>query len=501
MSSKTLRKSSIALALAAALTGIYAVNAESALWPSHATTTAPPLVTLAAAAAGTSSPPTAALPTAALPDMTGIVERNGPAVVNISVSGKARNSSSTPEMPQLDPRDPMYEFFRHFRIPQQGGGAPVRGQGSGFVLRADGIILTNAHVVDGADEVTVRFTDKREFKAKVLGVDKMSDIAVLKIDANNLPTLKIGSATNVRVGEWVLAIGSPFGFENSATAGIVSGKSRSLPDDSYVSFIQTDVAVNPGNSGGPLFNMAGEVIGINSQIYSRSGGYMGVSFAIPIDVVIKVEEQIVKTGKVERGRLGIAIQELTPALADSFGMKTSAGALVSSVENDSPAAKGGLEAGDVITSVNGKEITASRELPAVVADMRPGETAKLQIWRKGGSRAIDVKVGTLNKAGQLASADGKGSGTASQGKLGLALRPLTADELRQIDSKGGLLVEEVAGAAARAGIQAGDVVLSVNGQAVSSVEQLRALVGKASKRIALLIQRQDARIFVPVDLD
>jgi len=503
MSSNTLRKSSIALALAAALTGVYAVGAESAWWPSRASAAQPQLALAAAApsAAASASPPaTTSVPVTALPDMTAIVERNGAAVVNISVSGKARNSALTPEMPQIEPGDPMYEFFRHFRGPQQGGGAPSRGQGSGFVLREDGIILTNAHVVDGADEVTVRFTDKREFKAKVLGVDKMSDVAVLKIDARNLPTLKIGSGTNVRVGEWVLAIGSPFGFENSATAGIVSAKSRSLPDDSYVSFIQTDVAVNPGNSGGPLFNMAGEVIGINSQIYSRSGGYMGVSFAIPIDVVIKVEEQIVKHGKVERGRFGIAIQELSPSLAESFGMKKSAGALVSSVEDGSPAAKSGLEAGDVITAVNGKEIIASRELPALVADMRPGETAKLQVWRKGGTRDIDVKVGAQNEAGKVASADGKGSGAASQGKLGLALRPLTADERRQIESKGGLLVEDVAGAAARAGIRPGDVVLSVNGEVVSSVEQLRTLVGKANKRIALLIQREDAKIFVPVEI-
>jgi serine protease Do len=372
----------------------------------------------------------------------------------------------------------------------------MRGQASGFVLREDGIILTNAHVVDGADEVTVKFVDKREFKAKVLGVDKASDVAVLKIDARNLPTLKIGSAANARVGEWVLAIGSPFGFENSATAGIISAKSRSLPDDNYVPFIQTDVAVNPGNSGGPLFNMAGEVIGINSQIYSRSGGFQGISFAIPIDVVMKVEDQIVKHGKVDRGRLGIAIQEVNPSLAESFGLKNATGALVSSTENGSPAAKAGLEPGDVILGVNGKEIASASELPALVADMRPGETARLQVWRKGGTHEIEVKVGA-QKEDKVASADDKG---ATQGRLGLALRQLTPDERRQIDSKNGLVVEDVAGVAARAGIRPGDVLLSVNGVPVSSVEQMRALVAKANKRVALLIQRDDAKLFVPVDI-
>jgi serine protease Do len=489
MPSTTLKKSVIAVAVAAAITGAYSLGSEHALWPAHAAP--PPAAALAAPGTSISTP------ISALPDMTTIVARNGPAVVNISVSGTAKNSALAPDMPQLDPDDPFYEFFRHFRAPQQrGGGAPLRGQASGFVLRDDGIILTNAHVVDSADEVTVKFIDKREFKAKVLGVDKASDVAVLKIDARNLPTLKIGSAVNARVGEWVLAIGSPFGFENSATAGIISAKSRSLPDDSYVSFIQTDVAVNPGNSGGPLFNMAGEVIGINSQIYSRSGGYQGVSFAIPIDVVMKVEEQIVKHGKVDRGRLGIAIQEVNPSLAESFGLKNTTGALVSSTENGSPAAKAGLEPGDVILGINGKEIGSASELPALVADMRPGETARLQVWRKGGTREINVTVGA-QKGDKVASAEGKG---ATQGRLGLALRQLTPDERRQIDSKNGLLVEDVAGAAARAGIRPGDVLLSVNGEAVSSVEQLRALVAKAGKRVALLVQRDDAKLFVPVDI-
>ena len=473
MTSKTLKKSVVAVAIAAALTGAYSINSEHALWPAQASAQQPKLAS-AEAAAGVS----AATPMTVLPDMSAIVARNGAAVVNISVSGTAKNSAASFGFPELDPNDPFYEFFRHFRGPRQRGEVPTRGQGSGFILREDGIVMTNAHVVDGADEVTVKLIDKREFKAKVLGVDKASDIAVLKIEAKNLPTLKIGSAANTRVGEWVLAIGSPFGFENSATA------------------IQTDVAVNPGNSGGPLFNMAGEVIGINSQIYSRTGGYQGLSFAIPIDVVMKVEEQIVKYGEVRRGRLGVMIQELNQSLAESFGMKSAKGALISSVENGSPAAKAGLEPGDVILAINGKEIAGSSELPPLVADIKPGDTAKLQVWRKGSSREIEVKVGA-QKDTSVASAD---DGGASQGRLGLALRQLNSDERRQIDGNSGLLVEKATGAAARAGIRPGDVVLSINGEPVSSVEQLRGLVAKSKKRVALLIQRNDVKLFVPVDL-
>ena len=431
-----------------------------------------------------------------LPDMGDIVARYGPAVVNISVSGTRKASLSAPELQQLDPNDPMYQFFRHFGGPQQQGEAPTHGQGSGFIVSADGTILTNAHVVDGADEVNVKLTDKREFKAKVLGMDKASDVAVLKIDAKNLPVVNNGSATNARVGDWVLAIGSPFGFENSATAGIVSAKSRSLPDGGYVPFIQTDVAVNPGNSGGPLFNMKGEVIGINSQIYSRNGGYQGLSFAIPIEVAMNVEQQIVAHGKVQHGRLGVSIQEVNQSLAESFGLKTTAGALVGTVEKGSPAAKAGLEAGDIILGVNGKDISTANELPVVIANMPPGETAKLQIWRKGSTRQVDVQVGTLNSE-KLASND---PAEADKGRLGVAVRDLTPEERSQADAKGGVIVQNVAGAAAKAGIQPGDIVLSINGEPISKTEQLRALVAKAGKRIALLIERGDARIFVPIDL-
>ncbi len=475
---QTLKKSVIVALLTAALTGAYSMISGSSPWLAHAQVSA-----------------SSSSPALALPDMSAIVARNGQAVVNISMSGKVKNPN-LPDFPGLDPNDPFYEFFRHFRVPQQRGERQVRGQGSGFIVRDDGLILTNAHVIEGADEVIVRLSDKREFKAKVLGADKATDVAVLRIEARNLPTVKIGSSANLRVGEWVLAIGSPYGFESSASAGIVSAVSRSLPDDNYVPFIQTDVAVNPGNSGGPLFNMSGEVIGINSQIYSRTGGYQGLSFAIPIDVAISVQDQIVKYGKVQRGRLGVSIQEVNQSLAESFGLSKPAGALISSVENDSPAAKAGLEPGDVIMSLNGKEIQSSNELPPLVAAIRPGDTAKLQIWRKGGMREISVKVGGV-KEEKTASAESK---ETAQSKLGLALRALTPEERRQIDGKGGLLVENVSGAAARAGIRPGDVVLSVNGETVTTVEQLRALVAKASKRVALLIQRRDAKLFVPIDL-
>ena len=490
MTSSSLKRTGIAILVGGALAAAYSLGNERALNSANAAPQEP--------AAVSPAPVAAATPRLALPDMSEIVARNGAAVVNISISGTSKEQGLMRGFPQFDPDDPMHEFFKRFRIPQQRGEKQVQGMGSGFILREDGIVLTNAHVVDGADEVTVKLIDKREFKAKVLGQDKMSDVAVLKIDAKGLPTLKIGNSANTRVGEWVLAIGSPFGFENSATAGIVSAMSRSLPDDSYVPFIQTDVAVNPGNSGGPLFNMAGEVIGINSQIYSRSGGYQGLSFAIPIEVVMNVEEQIVKHGKVQRGRLGITIQQLDQSLADSFGMKKPGGALVSAVENDSPAAKAGIEPGDVIVSVNGKEVKSSNELPPLIANILPGNSAKLQVWRKGNLRDIDVKVGAHKEdKDKVASAEGK---EANLGRLGLGVRTLTPEERRQVDGKGGLLVESVSGTAARAGIRSGDVVLSINGEPVSSVEQMNSLVAKASKRVALLIQRGEMKLFVPVEL-
>ena len=450
-----------------------------------------------AAAANAPTATVSAAPSAAvvLPDFSSIVERNGPAVVNVSVTQNVKTGAMMPQIPGMDPNDPFFEFFRQFRGQVPHGGVPTHGLGSGFIVSPDGVILTNAHVVDDASEVTVRLTDKREFKAKVIGSDKQSDVAVLKITATGLPTVKLGSSSAVKVGEWVLAIGSPYGFDNSVTSGIVSAKARSLPDGTYVPFIQTDVAVNPGNSGGPLFNMKGEVVGINSQIYSQTGGYQGLSFAIPIELATKVKDQLQQYGKVSRGRLGVTIQEVNQQLADSFGLKGPRGALVNSVEENSPAAKAGIASGDVILKFNGKEISSSSELPALVADVKPGSSATLEVWRNGSAKNFTVTVGEF-KESKVASSD---SPNQEHGRLGLALRPLNPQERQQLGSKG-LLVEEVSGPAARAGIQPGDLVLSLNGTAVSSVEQLRTLLAKSGKNVALLVQRNETKIFIPVNL-
>lgn len=435
-------------------------------------------------------------PQATLPGFQNIVGQAGPAVVNISVEGPVKTAIRGGG-PQIDPRDPLADFFRRFgpQIPLPPGGEQVvRGQGSGFIVSPDGVILTNAHVVADAAEVTVKLTDRREFKAKVLGLDKPTDVAVLKIDARDLPTLPLGNPDTARVGEWVLAIGSPFGFESSVTAGIISAKSRSLPDEGYVPFIQTDVAINPGNSGGPLLNLRGEAVGINSQIYSRSGGYQGLSFAIPINVAAKVKDDILAHGKVTRGRIGVTIQDVDQALAESFGLPLPQGALVSSVEKGSPGDKAGLKAGDVILGLNGTPIKSSAELPPKVADVSPGADIRLQVWRKGKRQDIPVTVGE-HQPTPVASA----TANATQGKLGLAVRPLNPDEQRQFEGAG-LLVLDSSGPAARAGIQAGDVLLSVNGTPIQSVDALRALVASADHHIALLIQREDAKIFIPVNL-
>jgi serine protease Do len=453
-----------------------------------------------AAAPASANPPQAVTTTvsglATAVDFSGIVDRYGPAVVNITTVAKAQQS---PAMDNLDPDDPFYDFFRRFgpqmpRMPR--GGAVTRGMGSGFIISQDGLILTNAHVVDGAQEVTVKLTDRREYRAKVLGADKKSDIAVIRIDAKNLPTVRLGDVSAAKVGEPVLAIGSPFGFENSATAGIISAKSRSLPEDTYVPFLQTDVAVNPGNSGGPLFNLKGEVIGINSQIYSRTGGFQGLSFAIPIDVAVKVEDQLVKHGKVTRGRLGVSIQEVTQQLADSFGLKKVQGALVAEVEKGSPAERAGVEPGDVITRYNDRDINRSADLPAMVAETTPGASAKLEVLRKGSPKTLTVTIGE-QKDKAIAKL---GDSDDEQGRLGLAVRPLAKEEQHQAGVNGGLLVEDVAGPAANSGIRPGDIVLSINGTPVQSGEQLRSLATKAGKHVALLVQRGSAKIFVPIEL-
>ncbi len=446
---------------------------------------------------------TAAAPLIAAPDFSTITQRDGPAVVNISVVGSSKASEGATAM---DPDDPMFEFFKRFGGGQMGPrgrqqqperATPTRGQGSGFIVDPSGIIMTNAHVVKDATEVTVKLTDRREFRAKVLGADPKTDVAVLKIDAKNLPTLQLGNIKDLKVGEWVLAIGSPFGFENTVTAGVVSAKGRSLPDDSYVPFIQTDVAINPGNSGGPLINGRGEVVGINSQIYTRSGGYQGVSFAIPIDVALQVKDQIVATGKASHAKLGIAVQEVNQAFADSFKLDRPEGALVSNIEKGGPGDQAGLKAGDVIRKVDGVPIVSSGDLPAVIGQQMPGKKVALEVWRQGERTELSAKLGDASdKTAKVAKSDD----AVGQGKLGLALRPLEPSEKRQASIDSGLLIEDAAGPAASAGVQAGDVLLAINGTPVKSIEQVREVAAKAGKSVALLIQRGGDKIFVPVNV-
>ena len=480
----------VALIAAGAIGGA-GVSAVSAL---HTRSAAQPAPAVLAAAPG------AAI---ALPDFSTITKRYGPAVVNISVVGTTKVSDSSEE-DDGTPTDPFFEFFKRFQEQQQGQmpgrkarphTQQMRGEGSGFIVSHDGIILTNAHVVKDASEVTVKLTDRREYRAKVLGSDPKTDIAVLKIDGKDLPVVTMGSTADLQVGEWVLAIGSPFGFENTVTAGVVSAKNRALPDDSSVPFIQTDVAVNPGNSGGPLFNARGEVVGINSQIYSRTGGYQGVSFAIPIDLASKIEQQIVAHGKVEHAKLGVVVQEVNQALADSFKLESPEGALVSNVEKGGAADKAGLESGDVIRKVDGKPVVSSADLPAAIALAAPGDKVKLEVWRKGGSRELTATLANISDKPAAVAANGVAAG---QGKLGLALRPLQADEKAESGITAGLLIEDASGPAEVAGVQAGDVLLAVNGTPAKSVEQVRSVVAGAGKSVALLIQRGEEKIFVPV---
>jgi len=374
---------------------------------------------------------------------------------------------------------------------------PVHGLGSGFVVRSDGVILTNAHVVRDAQHVTVTLADHHEYRAKVLGLDAATDVAVLKIDAHNLPTVRLGDSHQLQVGDYVLAIGAPYGLEESATAGIVSAKGRSLPDNSYVPFIQTDVAVNPGNSGGPLFDARGQVVGINSQIYSNTGGYQGVSFAIPIDVAEHVEQQIVKGGKVEHARLGVTVQPINAALAGSFKLNEPEGALVSRVDPDSAAAHAGIKPGDVILKFNGTPVTDAGSLSAQVGMSQPGETASLDIWRDGKAMTVKATLGNAAAGNNAVLASASGD---EHGKLGLAVRPLTPEERSQAGVPSGLLVEQASGPAADAGIQPGDIVLSADGTPLDNVNELRKVVRKHKDVIALLVQHGDARIFVPVQL-
>ncbi len=432
-----------------------------------------------------------------LPDFTRLVERYGPSVVNVAVTGANEQAVQANPMPNLPENSPFEEFFRRFgpQVPPQAEAPIRRGQGSGFIISSDGLILTNAHVVGNASEIMVKLVDRREYSATIVGIDEQTDVAVLRIDAKDLPAVKIGDAKDLKVGEWVVAIGSPFGFENTVTSGIVSGKSRSLPDGTYVPFIQTDVAVNPGNSGGPLFNMKGEVVGVNSQIFSRTGGYMGLSFAIPIDVAINVKDQLVAHGKVTRGRIGVYIQEIDQSLAQSFGLPESRGALVSKVEPGGPADKAGIRTGDVILNVDGEPIAQMTELPAAIAAKKPGSNVTIDVWRDGKKQQIGVVIGSLQ---QDKTAAAQQPARVETGKLGLAVRELTPEEEQQLNGEPGLFVERAEGPAAAAGLRRGDVILAVGSTPVKSVEQLVALSKEAGKTVALLVQRDNQRTYVPL---
>ncbi|MFZ5522938.1 MAG: DegQ family serine endoprotease [Pseudomonadota bacterium] len=437
-----------------------------------------------------------------LPDFTGLVEKQGSAVVNISTTQIIRNTQTFPNIPE---NDPFYDFFKRF-APQMPREQESQSLGSGFFISADGYIMTNAHVVDHAEKITVRLTDKREFSAKVIGADKRTDVALLKIEASGLPIITKGDPNKLKVGEWVVAIGSPFGFDSSVTAGIVSAKGRTLPRDNFVPFIQTDVAINPGNSGGPLFNMNGEVVGINSQIYTRSGGSMGLSFAIPIDVAMQVADQLRTTGKVVRGRIGVTIQELTRELAESFGLSKPNGALVSSVEKNAPADKAGIEASDVILKFDGKPVDNSNDLPRIVAATKPGSKVAVELWRKGASRQVTVEVGQMPEEGGMTApaTNQKGDGSEKIPRLGIAVSELSKEQQQELDVAGGLVVENVEGSAARAaGLQQGDVLLAIGNVQIRSLAQFNDFLKQVAKgrNVALLVRRGETVLYVAIRLD
>jgi serine protease Do len=459
--------------------------------------------------------PTAAATAAAnrgLPDFADLVAQVGPAVVNVTVVERAASNLSNNDEDE-DSEDPFGDFFRHFGIPrvapqpQPHNFAPVRGIGSGFIVSADGYIMTNAHVVNNASKITVKLTDRREFDAKVIGVDERTDVAVIKINAKgSLPVVRIGDSNKLRPGQWVLAIGSPFGFENSATAGIVSATARTNYSDGgngYVPFIQTDVAVNPGNSGGPLFNLDGDVVGINSQIYSRSGGYEGISFAIPIDVANNVAEQLIKSGHVSRGRIGVTIQEVTAATAENFGLDRPRGAAVASVEPGGPADKAGIEPLDIILSVNGTPIDTSEQLPLMIAQIKPGQVAQLEIWRDKQTKRISVTVEEFKEKNATAS-NRRGGGAEGESavvnRIGLSVRALTAQEKSQLKTRGSIVVVDAKGVAAEAGIRSGDVILSINRQSPGSVEDFQTAVKNAGRSATLLVQRDDQQSIITITL-
>lgn len=445
---------------------------------------------------GTASLPQAAQAQAVrgLPDFTELVEQTGPSVVNIRTSEKVSGGRQG----NIDPS--IEEFFRRFGIPApnrtpRGGedadeGPQRRGVGSGFILSADGFVMTNAHVVDGADELIVTLTDKREFKARVIGADKRTDVAVVKIEASGLPAVKVGDVNRLKVGEWVMAIGSPFGLENTVTAGIVSAKQRDTGE--FLPFIQTDVAINPGNSGGPLINMRGEVVGINSQIYSTSGGYAGISFAIPIDEAMRVADQLRQYGRVIRGRIGVSIGPVSKEVAESIGLGKPVGAMVRAVEPGTPADKAGLEAGDIITKVDGKTIEKAGDLPRMIASVKPGSRTTVQIFRKGSYRDVNLTVAELdNEARSSRPAASEPRAAAGKSALGLTVSELSEGTRRELRIKGGVKVDAAEGAAARAGVREGDIILSLDNTDITDVRQFTTLAAKLdrSKRATLLVRR------------
>jgi serine protease Do len=432
-----------------------------------------------------------------LPDFTGLVAENGPAVVNIKVTEKAQK---IPSIGQGDGDDPLSQFFRRYGTPNPQNQPPSKGIGSGFIISHDGYVLTNAHVVADASDILVSLTDRREFPAKVIGVDKGSDVALLKISAANLPVVRFGSSSQLRPGQWAIAIGSPFGFENSVTAGVISATGRQLPDESghaFVPYIQTDAAVNPGNSGGPLFNLDGQVVGINSQIYSRTGGYMGMSFAVPIDLALNIKDQLLKNGKVARSRIGVYVQELSQPMAQSFGIDVPHGALVSKVEPGSPGEKSGLKPGDVITSVNGVAIDHSADLPAVISQLPPGSAAHLGVWHDRKATDLTIKTASLDDTPLQTARNNSEEGG---GNLGLALHTLQPREQQEMHTKGTLVVEDVSGPALAAGLQPGDVVLGVNGAGVATLADFKREVARSGHSVALLIQREDGQRYIAIEL-
>ena len=441
-----------------------------------------------------------------LPDFTELAEKQGPSVVNISVTQVVQGNGNPFAGFQDD--EQFNELFRRFGLPVPGG---PRGQapqqefksqslGSGFIISSDGYVLTNAHVINAADEVIVKLSDKREFKAKIIGSDRRTDVALLKIDASGLPKVSIGDPNQLKVGEWVAAIGSPFGLENTMTAGIVSAKGRALPQENFVPFIQTDVAINPGNSGGPLFNLKGEVVGINSQIYSRSGGSMGLSFAIPIDVAMDVSNQLKSGGKIARGWLGVSIQEITKDLADSFGMKNTNGALVAGVEKSGPADKGGLVAGDVILKFDGKAINSSSDLPRAVGGVKPGKSVNVEVLRKGATKTLSVVVAEAPNDKDDVSSPSKGATKPEVNRIGLILNELTPQQKKKLNGKNGLLVTDSQGASALAGVRRGDIVLGINNAEVATVEQFNKTLSGISngKTVAVLVLRGESTLYVPI---